>query len=81
MQAGEAHRAWIGQVKEEVLEPETPICDARQHLWLDTGRTGWPYLLAGFHAETCMFESDYPVELQCWSDRIDHSFKQGPYLT
>ena len=50
--AGNAHAAWIEQVREDALEPELAICDAHHHLWLDTGHTGWPYTLADLHADT-----------------------------
>lgn len=50
--AGSAHAAWIGQVVEEPLDPELPICDPHHHLWLDEGHTGWPYTLDDLHADT-----------------------------
>lgn len=46
------HGKWLAQVQEEALEPDLPICDAHHHLWLDTGHTGWPYLLKDLHADT-----------------------------
>ena len=29
---------WLTQVKEEILEPALPICDAHHHLWDHPGR-------------------------------------------
>ena len=46
------HAAWIGQVVEEALEPDLPICDPHHHLWLDAGHTGWPYTLDDLLADT-----------------------------
>ncbi len=48
----ESHWAWLGQVEEEVLEPDLPICDPHHHLWLDDGHTGWPYTLDHLHGDT-----------------------------
>ncbi len=49
---GPEHAAWIGQVHEEALEPDLPICDPPHHLWLDTGHPGWPYTLHDLHADS-----------------------------
>ncbi|MGH1492557.1 MAG: amidohydrolase family protein [Acidimicrobiales bacterium] len=46
------HAAWIAQVQEEALEPDLPICDPHHHLWLDSGHTGWPYILDDLLADT-----------------------------
>jgi len=37
-----AHEAWLGQVTEDILEPELRIVDPHHHLWV---REGVPYLL------------------------------------
>ncbi len=42
--------SWLGQVKEEILEPERPIIDPHHHLWKN--RLGSDYLLAGLRADT-----------------------------
>ena len=41
-----------GRSREEILEPELPICDAHHHLWLDRGHTGSPYTLHDLRADT-----------------------------
>ena len=38
-----AYRQWLNQVKEEILDPERPICDPHHHLW---DRNGNRYLLS-----------------------------------
>jgi predicted TIM-barrel fold metal-dependent hydrolase len=38
--------------REEILEPELPICDAHHHLWRDRGHTGFPYELDELRADT-----------------------------
>ena len=48
----EAHWAWLGQVTEDVIDPDLAICDPHHHLWLDEGHTGWPYDLDHLHADT-----------------------------
>jgi L-fuconolactonase len=40
---------WLDQVKEEILEPELPICDPHHHLWDHPGRR---YLLDELLADT-----------------------------
>jgi L-fuconolactonase len=40
---------WLAQVKEEILEPELPICDPHHHLWDHPGRR---YLLDELLADT-----------------------------
>ena len=40
---------WLAQVKEEILEPERPICDPHHHLWDHPGRR---YLLDELLADT-----------------------------
>jgi len=48
----EEQAAWIGQVTEDVLEPDLPICDPHHHLWLGSGATAWPYTLDDLLADT-----------------------------
>ena len=31
---------WLAQVKEDILEPDLPICDPHHHLWDHPGRRG-----------------------------------------
>ncbi|GAC1384996.1 MAG: hypothetical protein NVSMB4_12450 [Acidimicrobiales bacterium] len=38
--------------REEILDPDVPICDAHHHLWLDRGHTGFPYRLEDLRADT-----------------------------
>ncbi len=40
---------WLGQVTEDILEPELPICDPHHHLWDDSDN---PYLLPELLADT-----------------------------
>lgn len=42
--------AWLGQVREEALEPGRPIIDPHHHLWKK--RFGGDYLLPEFHGDT-----------------------------
>jgi predicted TIM-barrel fold metal-dependent hydrolase len=41
-----------GTAREEILEPDLPICDAHHHLWRGRGHTGFPYLLDDLRADT-----------------------------
>ncbi len=41
--------AWLAQVKEDILEPELPICDPHHHLWDQPGRR---YLIDELLADT-----------------------------
>lgn len=49
---GAEQEAWIGQIHEEILDPELPICDAHHHLWLEAGATAWPYPVDALLADT-----------------------------
>jgi L-fuconolactonase len=48
--ANDAQQVWLGQVEEEIVEPERPIVDPHHHLWR---HPGWPpYLLEDLWADT-----------------------------
>ncbi len=55
--------AWLGQVKEEAIEPERPIIDPHHHLWKK--RFGRDYLLRDFHADTGGHRVVQSVFIEC----------------
>ena len=46
----EDQEAWLGQVREEILEPERPIIDPHHHLWPDV--MGHVYHIDDYHADS-----------------------------
>jgi L-fuconolactonase len=79
--AASTNEAWLGQVKEEALEPDLPICDPHHHLWeFRKGGVQPRYLLDEILADTCgghnivstvfiecgaMFKADGPEDYRC----------------
>ena len=45
------NREWLGQIREDPLEPNLPICDAHQHFWNDRPALG-NYMLEDLEADT-----------------------------
>ena len=62
---------WLAQVKEDILEPDLPICDPHHHLWDHPGRR---YLIDELIAHTTQRQFVYshrwrPNELVMWDNR------------
>ncbi len=56
------HSDWLGQVQEEPLEPELPICDAHHHLW---DRPTSRYLIGDFVADAADHNVVSTVFVEC----------------
>ena len=66
------HEAWLGQVTEQIIDPDRPIVDPHHHLWR---RANWMYTLDELWADTGSGHNiTHTVFLECGASY----HKQGP---